>query len=185
MFADLRIKEKTPELNEIHTDGGYACENNDKKFEEFGITQITTAVRGRKSKIEKNIKQTEQSPETYTIECPHQKIISSPTKKRHKAHFDFNICKDCPLKGDCQIFKHNEKYYFTHEDYLLNKRNLNITSIPIENRNIRPNVQATMKKFKVKASGGKIKVRGLFKTSLFASTLGIGVNFWRKLQIYY
>ncbi len=34
-----------------------------------------------------------------------------------------------------------------------------------------------MKEFKVKAPGGKIKVRGLFKTSLFASTLGIAINF--------
>ncbi len=93
----------------MHTDWDYGSENNDKKFKELGITQITTAVRGRESKIEKKIKQTEQSPETYTVECPHQKIISVPAKKRYKAHFDFNICKDCPLKGGCQIFKHNGK----------------------------------------------------------------------------
>ncbi len=36
-----------------------------------------------------------------------------------------------------------------------------------------------MKGFKVKAPGGKIKVRGLFKTSLFAFTLGIAINFGR------
>ncbi len=59
---------------------GLCNEDNDKKFEELGITQITTAVRGRESKIEKKIKQTEQSPETYTVECPHQKIISVPKK---------------------------------------------------------------------------------------------------------
>ncbi len=128
-----KIKEKIPELNEMHTDGGYSSEDNDKKFEELGITQITTAVRGRENKIEKKIKQTEQSPENYPVECPHQKVISCLTKKSHKAHFNFNICKDCPLKGDCQILKHHGKYYFAHEDYLLNKRNLNITGIPIEN----------------------------------------------------
>ena len=174
-----KIKEKTPELNEIHTDGGYGSEDNDKKFEELGITQITTAVRGRESKIEKKIEQTGQSPETYTVECPHQKIISAPTKKRHKANFGLNICKDCPLKEDCQIFKNEGRYYFAHEDYLLNKRNLNITGIPIENRNIRPNVEATMKEFKIRAPGGKLKVRGLFKTSLFAFSLGIAINFGR------
>ncbi len=174
-----KIKEKTPELNEIHTDGGYGSEDNDKKFEELDITQITTAVRGRESKIEKKIEQTEQSPEIYTVECPHQKNISVPTKKRHKAQFDLNICKDCSLQKDCQIFKNKGRCYFTHEDYLLNKRNLNITTIPIENRNIRPNVEATMKEFKIKAPGGKIKVRGLFKTSLFAFSLGIAINFGR------
>ncbi len=47
----------------MHTDGGYGSEDNDKKFEELGIIQITTAVRGRESKIEKKIKQTEQSSE--------------------------------------------------------------------------------------------------------------------------
>jgi hypothetical protein len=47
------LKEKTPELNEIHTDGGYGSRDNDRKFEELEINQITTAVRGRESEIEK------------------------------------------------------------------------------------------------------------------------------------
>ena len=46
-----KIKEKTPEINEIHTDGGFGSEDNDKKLEALEITQITTAVRGRKSEI--------------------------------------------------------------------------------------------------------------------------------------
>ena len=50
-----KIKDKTPNLNEIHTDGGYGSEENDKKLEELSITQITTAVRGRTSEIEKSI----------------------------------------------------------------------------------------------------------------------------------
>jgi len=51
-----KIKEKTPELNEMHTDGGYGSEDNDKKFEALKITQITTAVRGRESETEKKIR---------------------------------------------------------------------------------------------------------------------------------
>jgi len=42
------LKEKTPDLKELHTDGGYGSEDNDQKFEELGITHIQTAVRGRK-----------------------------------------------------------------------------------------------------------------------------------------
>ncbi len=118
-------------------------------------------------------------PETYTVECPHQKATSTPTKKRHKAQFDLNQCKECPLKAKCQIFKNNGRYYFTHEDYMLNKRNLNIITIPKERRKIRPNIEATMKEFKARAPGGKIKVRGLFKTSLFAYSVGIAINFGR------
>jgi len=173
------IKEKTPELCELHTDGGYGSEGNDKKFAESEIMQITTAVRGRESEIEKKIEQSSQSPDAYTVKCPQQTIESTPTKKRHKVRFDLNICKQCPLKEKCRIFKNKGRYYFTHEDYLLSKRNSNIHKIPKERRKIRPNVEATMKEFKTRTPGGKLKVRGLFKTSLFAFSAGIAINFGR------
>jgi len=173
------IKDKTPELKELHTDGGYGSEDNDKKLEESEIMQITTAVRGRESEIEKKIEQISQSPDTYTVECPQQTVASTPTKKRHKVCFDLNICKQCPLKEKCGIFKNKGKYYFTHADYLLSKRNGNIKKIPWEHRKIRPNVEATMKEFKTRTPGGKLKVRGIFKTSLFAFSVGIAINFGR------
>ncbi len=173
------IKEKTPELKELHTDGGYGSEDNDKKLEKSEIIQITTAVRGRESEIEKKIEQISQSPDAYTVECPQQIIESTPTKKRHKVRFGLNICKQCPLKEKCRIFKNKGRYYFTHADYLLSKRNGNINKIPKEHRKIRPNVEATMKEFKTRTPGGKLKVRGLFKTSLFAFSVGIAINFGR------
>jgi len=174
-----KIKEKTPELNEIHTDGGYGSEDNDRKFEKLGINQVTTAVRGRESEIEKNIEQINHSPDTYTVECPFQKTISTPTKKRNKVRFDITICKECPLNAECRIFKSKGRYYFTHEDFLLNKRNRNILNIPKEHRKIRPNVEATMKEFKTRTRNGKTKVRGIFKTSLFAFNVGMAINFGR------
>ena len=173
------IKEKTPELNELHTDGGYGSEGNDKKLAGSEIVQVTTAVRGRESEIEKKIGQSSQSPDAYTVKCPRQTVESTPTKKRHKVRFDLNTCKQCPLKEKCRIFKNKGRYYFTHEDYLLSKRNGNINKIPNERRKIRPNVEATMKEFKTRTRGGKLKVRGLFKTSLFAFSVGIAINFGR------
>jgi hypothetical protein len=174
-----KIKEKTPEINEMHTDGGYGSQESDKKFEELEITHITTAVRGRESEIEKKIERTSQSPEEYTVECPFQKVQSSPTKKRHKVRFDMNICRKCPLNDRCQIFKNKGRYYFTHEDYLQNRRNRNIMNIPEERRKIRPNVEALMNEFKIRTPGGKLKVRGLFKATLFAFNSGIAINFGR------
>ena len=174
-----KIKEKTPEINEMHTDGGYGSQENDKKFEELEITHITTAVRGRESEIEKKIELTSQSPEEYTVECPFQKVQSTPTKKRHKVRFDMNICRECPLNDRCQIFKNKGRYYFTHEDYLQNRRNRNIMNIPEERRKIRPNVEALMNEFKIRTPGGKLKVRGLFKATLFAFNSGIAINFGR------
>lgn len=173
------LKEKTPELNEMHTDGGYGSEDNDKKFEELEILHITTAVKGRKNEIEKKIEQTGQSPDVYTVECPFQKVESTPTRKRHKVCFDMNICRQCPLKERCQIFKNKGRYYFTHEDYLQNSRNRNIHSIPEDRRKLRPNVEALMNEFKIRTPGGKLKVRGLFKTSMFAFNTGIAINFGR------
>ena len=34
------LKEKTPDLKELHTDEAFGSEDNDKKFEELGITHI-------------------------------------------------------------------------------------------------------------------------------------------------
>ncbi len=104
---------------------------------------------------------------------------STPTKKRHKVRFDMDICKQCPLNDRCQMFKNNGRYYFTHEDYLQNKRNRNILNIPQERRKIRPNVEALMNEFKIRTPGGKLKVRGLFKATLFAFNSGIAINFGR------
>ena len=174
-----KIKEKTPELNELHTDGGYGSEDNDKKLEDLEITQVTSAVRGRESGIEKKIEQVSQSPDVYTVECPSQKMESVPTKQRHKVRFDTKVCLLCLLKERCQIFKNKGRYYFTHEDYLQNRRNRNIMNIPGERRKIRPNVEALMREFKARAPGGKTRVRGLFKTSLFAFNVGIAINFGR------
>ena len=173
------LKEKTPELNEMHTDGGYGSQDNDKKFEELEINHITTAVRGRESEIEKKIERTSQSPDIYNVECPFQKVESTPTKKRHKVRFDMDTCSQCPLKDKCKIFKSKGRYYFTHEDYLQNRRNNNIVNIPEDRRKLRPNVEVLMNEFKTRTSGGKLKVRGLFKAALFAFNAGIAINFGR------
>jgi hypothetical protein len=173
------IMEKTPDLIELHTDGGYGSEGNDKTFEQLEIVQITTAVRGRESEVEKIIVQTSQSPDIYTVECPGQKAVSTPTKQHHKVRFDKEICKQCPLKDKCQIFKNKGRYYFNHENFLLGKRNANIANIPKERQKLRPNVESLMNEFKMPTRCGKIKVRGLFKTMLFAFNMGIAINFGR------
>ena len=178
-----KIIEKTPDLEELHTDGGYGSEEVDKKMEEHDITLITTAVRGRESKIEKIITQNPENKQEYTLKCPYQEVKSVPTKKRNKAIFDTEKCNNCPLKKECNIFKANGKYYFTHSDYLKNTRNNNINKIPEYRRKIRPNVEATIKEFKGKTQAGKLKVRGIFKTNLFAFAMGISINFGRIYRL--
>ncbi|RLD59764.1 MAG: DDE transposase, partial [Bacteroidetes bacterium] len=78
-----KIIEKTPDLEELHTDGGYGSEGVDKKMEDNNITLITTAVRGRESKVEKTITQNPENEQQYTVKCPYQTVRSEPTKKRN------------------------------------------------------------------------------------------------------
>lgn len=179
------IKEKTPELNELHTDGAYGSEQNDTKMEELKITHVQTAVRGRAAKVAMEIE--EVSDDEYIVCCPHQCAKSQKTRKRYKACFDPAICRRCSLaKGCCTTKqKHARVYYFDRADYLLHKRNKNIQALPPERRKLRPNVEATVKEFtKGFNHKGKLKIRGSFKTLVYACSMGIAINFgriWRYL----
>jgi hypothetical protein len=179
------IKEKTPDLNELHTDGAYGSEDNDKKMEELQITHVQTAVRGRKAEVSMEIE--EVSDGQYTVKCPHQCVSSAKARKRYKACFDVEICKRCPLLGGCPAKEQLDKrtYYFDRSDYLLGKRNRNIKSLPPERRKLRPNVEATVKEFtKAFNHKGKLRVRGLFRTMVYAYAMAISINFgrvWRHM----
>ena len=174
------IAEKTPDLEELHTDGAYGSEDNDKKMEKLEITHVQTAVRGRKAEVSMEIE--EASKEQYTVKCPYQSANSQKTKKRHKACFDLEICRQCSLSNSCPAKEQSDKrtYYFDRSDYLLGKRNRNIRELPPERRKIRPNVEATVKEFtKPFNHKGKLRIRGLFKTMVYAHAMAISINFGR------
>jgi len=174
------IKEKTPDLNELHTDGAYGSEDNDKIMEELEITHVQTAVRGRKAEVSIQIE--EVSDGQYTVKCPRQSVSSQKTKTRYKACFYVEICKQCPLSKNCPAKQQSDKrtYYFDRSDYLLGRRNRNIKSLPPERRKLRPNVEATVKEFtKPFNHKGKLRVRGLFKTMVYAHAMAISINFGR------
>ena len=172
------LKEKTPDLKELHTDGAYGSEDNDRKFEELGITHIQTAVKGRKSKVEITIEKTTQGE--YEVSCPLQKVKSEKTRSRYKVCFDKKVCDGCSLAGDCLTLIQKRVYYFTREQYLSNQRKRNINTLPLERRKLRPNVEATIKEFvKPLNHKGKLRIRGQFKTMIYACSMGISINFGR------
>jgi len=173
------IKKKTPDLEEMHTDGGYGSTDTDQTMEEEKVLHVTTAVKGRESRVQKTIEKPREDSETYLVSCPRQTVESTPTKKRNKAVFDIHTCNNCEFKDQCSIYKQKGRFYFTYEDYLKNRRNRNIDKIPPERRKIRPNVEATIREFTIRTPGNKLKVRGMFKASLFAFAVAIGINFGR------
>jgi len=86
------------------------------------------------------------------------------------------ISEACPAKQQ----KDKRVYYFDRSDYLLGKRNRNIKSLPPERQKLRPNVEATVKEFtKPFNHKGKLRVRGLFKTIIYAHAMAISINFGR------
>ncbi len=120
---------KTPELEELHTDGAYGSPANDIKFEEYKINHIQTAVRGREGNTLIEIEQI--SEDKYEIKCSCQSVISEKTRKHHKATFDKKVCGDCPHLNSCPAIerKKGRTYYFTHKEYLKNKRHRAILKI--------------------------------------------------------
>ena len=174
------VKEKTPDINELHFDGAYGSKDNDKKFDKHSVTPIQTAIRGREnSGVEITINQINEG--YYLASCPNQNIKSELVTKRFKAEFDLNICSSCVFASVCNLIKKKSVrvYYFTEEEYLKKQRLASIQMIPKERRSLRTNVEATVSEFTRKMNNRKLKVRGTFKAEIFAFAVGIGVNFGR------
>jgi len=173
------VIEKTPDLNEIHFDGAYGSKENDEKFEEHEITPVQTAVRGKTAEVEIEIDQ--QSETEYKVKCPNQEVKSEATRTRHKVEFALTICDSCAYREKCStiVMKNCRVYYFTHASYVSKKRQKIITTLPPERRKLRCNVEATVNEFTCRLPKGKLKVRGAFKTAVFAYSMGISINFGR------
>ncbi|MDO9576316.1 MAG: transposase [Candidatus Cloacimonadales bacterium] len=171
---------KLPDLEELHFDGAYGSEANDEIFEEKGITPVQTAVRGQDAAVEMEIE--EIQPEVFQVTCPRsQTVPSKPTKTRHKALFDNEICSSCPLQSRCPAIqqKKGRVFYFSRKDYLRKQRHRQILKLPPERNKLRSNVEATMFEFVYSTKNHKLKVRGYFKASLFVFSKAIGINFGR------
>jgi len=180
-----KIKEKTPDIEELHSDGAYGSSTNDKVFSKYKIKHIQTAVKGNKREVDIEITKNKELNKTnsneYIVSCPNQRVKSEKTPKRYKASFDLNICNKCPLSSVCstQKMKNNRVYYFTEEMYLLCERLSRLRDIPKERRFLRNNVEATVKEFTCRMPNKKLKVRGAFKATLFAFNTAIGINYGR------
>lgn len=173
------IKEKTPEIATLYTDGGYGSKENDEKLKEMGIEQIQTAIKGREAAVDISI--TKSDDGKYDVRCPQQSAEIQQGKKRLKAIFDGKVCEACPICNTCpsNIRKSCRVVYFDEQDVLRQQRQRNIQNLPVERRGLRANIEATMREFSRRTEGGKLKVRGLFKAQLFALSTAIGINFGR------
>jgi len=177
-----KIKEKTPEFNENHTDGGYGSEGVDEEMEEHEVRHVVTGIKGRKSKVEIDI---EEERETYCVSCPNQSVVATKARKRWKASFDLYTCRECSVSESCptQQLKSCRAFYFTRNDFLARQRWKNLQKIPEERRKLRPNVEATINEFTGAFNHkGKLPYRGRFRTEVYAFCTAIGINFGRVVR---
>jgi hypothetical protein len=174
-----KIVEKTPDLKALHNDGAYSNSDNDKKFENAGIEQIQTAIRGKMCDVPIEISRVYENQ--FQVKCPLQTAIAEFSENKYRAIFNKEICQSCQYSERCpsRKRKNDRIYIFIDEDYLRNKRINRALNLPPELRKIRANVEATMKEFANKMNNHKLKVRGAFKAELFAYSSAIAINFGR------
>ncbi len=178
-----RWKEKTPELNELHTDGAYGSPENDRVLGKEEIAHVQTGVKGLKAKVPIEIDSIEGNEQAYRVSCPNQSVISEPTPTQFKACFDPQHCAECTLRDDCQAVARaggRHTFYFNEAAAQVNIRGRRIHALPPERQKLRPNVEATVKEFTRGFNHkGKLKVRGLFSTLVYVFSAAIMINFGR------
>ncbi len=177
-----KIKEKNPEFEENHTDGGYGNEASDREMEKHEVRHVVTGIRGHRSEVEIDIV---ENDDTYCVSCPKQNVIATKARKRWKAAFDHDICLDCAFAESCptQQLKSGRAFYFERKDFLARQRWKNLQKIPENRRNLRPNVEATIKEFtRVFNHKGKLPYRGGFRAGVYAFSMAIGINFGRIMR---
>lgn len=181
-----RIMEKTPDLKEVHGDGAFPSAETDKVFDGLGVLMVATAIRGYAAAgIPIGIEKTGE--DAYLVSCPMQSVAAGRTEQnRRKAEFDLAICAGCEHRETCKLreLKTARVYYFTEADYLRKQRQKSYERIPPERRTLRANVEATVAEFKNKTRNGKLRVRGAFRTAIFAYARAMSINFGRVFRYY-
>ncbi len=107
------IKEKTPEIEELHFDGAYGSEMNDRKMLNHEIRPVQTAIRGRQAQVGIEIK--EIPGNGYQVSCPFQSVTASWARKRYNACFDKSVCTTCPYYQDCHLIDPKDLLWRTEE----------------------------------------------------------------------
>jgi hypothetical protein len=176
------IKEHTPELNEMHTDGGYGGSALDPKISEHEVLHVETGSKMGKARVNMIYWSTDDG---YQVSCPLQASPAGRTRKRWKADFNNEICGGCPHSEQCPTVQHRRKrtLYFDESWAKSSIRSRNIERIPEERRKLRANVEATVDEFTGCFNHkGKLRVRGLARSTLQILAAAMAINFGRVFR---
>lgn len=175
----------TPDIKEYFMDGMYGSPANDKLMEVFDITPYQTNIRGKKSRGQIRI-QSDESGNMIVTCGGGQRILPEKAKKRWKAVFDYDTCKQCPLFKQCALRtsgvktgKPKRTYYFDDTTIRIHQRAQAMNKLPPDKQNIRANVEATIKELKRGMRNGKVRVRGKINIVQYLAFTSIAVNLGR------
>jgi len=176
------IKEHTPELDEMHTDGGYGGSVLDPKMSEHEVLHVETGSKMGKARVNMIYASTDNG---YQVSCPLQTSPAGRTRKRWKADFDNDICGRCSYREQCPTVQHRRKrtLYFNESWAKASIRGRNIEKIPEERRKLRANVEATVDEFTGCFNHkGKLRVRGLARSTMQILAAALAINFGRVFR---
>jgi hypothetical protein len=175
------MHEKTPDLRELHTDGAYGSEDNDRRQAELGIEAVQSAICGPSAKAPMRFERNEAGLLHIRCAAGHR-VPSGLARTRFKAEFAAASCAGCPFAEVCPAALRADAgrtFYFTEADVLRQARHRRLQALPEERRTLRANVEATIKEFKAPCRDGKLRTRGLFAASRYAFLRAIAINFGR------
>jgi hypothetical protein len=172
---------KTPDLGELHTDGGYGSPANDQELAQRQILAVQTGIRGPSARAPIRIEQDQAG--LLHVRCAAGHVVpGSSTAKHYKAEFAAASCAGCPFAAVCptQLRLHGGRtFYFTEAELLKRLRHYRIETLPEERRTLRANVEATIRQFKAPCRNGKLRTRGLGGVRRYAYLRAVAVNFGR------
>lgn len=175
------LKERTPELDEMHTDGAYGGEALDPKMKEHDVFHVETGSNAGKAKVPMKYERVDEGG--YKVSCPGgQTAVAERTRTRFKAEFDKTICADCPFLENCQTEarKACRTLYFQESWAEGSIRSRNVELIPERRRTVRANVEATVMEFTGMFNHkGKMPLRGKSKIRIAVLSRAIAINFGR------
>ena len=184
MLADRMdtIKQHTPRLDEMHTDGGYGGGALDPKMSEHEVLHVETGTKMGHARVNMIY---ETADDSYRVSCPSQTALAERTSKRWKAVFNDEICRSCSHREHCPTVQHPRKrtLYFDESWAKASIRSRNIERIPEERWKLRANVEATVKEFTGCFNHkGKLRVRGLERSTLQILAAALAINFGRVFR---
>jgi hypothetical protein len=172
---------KTPELEELHTDGAYGSEDNDRQLGKLEILAVQTGIRGPSARAPIRVERDEAGLLHVRCAAGHQ-VAAVSAKKHHKAEFAAAHCEGCPFAAVCRAQRRSHgrrTFYFTEEEAVKWLRHYRIETLPPERQALRANVEATIRQFKAPCRSGKLRTRGLNAMRRYAFLRAAAINFGR------